>query len=83
MAATMSTETQTVTSVTPSYRRNGKLFSCEPVRPITNVTSDELHIPDRPCSVDAANYVAIMVHLSADAVHAAVNLSNVSIIQRR
>ncbi|KAK0786791.1 hypothetical protein LTR91_016561 [Friedmanniomyces endolithicus] len=27
----MSTETASVASVTPSYRRNGKLFSCEPV----------------------------------------------------
>ncbi|KAK1063367.1 hypothetical protein LTR74_009523 [Friedmanniomyces endolithicus] len=28
----MSTETASVASVTPSYRRNGKLFSCEPCR---------------------------------------------------
>ena len=44
MLEIMSTETQQVTgvaSVTPSYRRNGKLFSCEPVR----VSADTTYAP--------------------------------------
>lgn len=80
MATTPSDDTQVLTSVTPSYRRNGKLFSCEPVCP--NATSSDFDMTEHLHSVDAASLDVTITPQYAVVVLVATNLNNASIIQR-